>query len=801
MPSRHLTVAFRFLRRRLGYSLLNVIGLGAGLACCILIGLWVQDELSYDNFHPYADQTYRVINSFHLPEVQASISGTPSALAPTIREDLPAARYVVQMAEADGVVRQGDREYVETDLLYVNADFLEVFGFDLLRGSASLDEPGTALITPSMEQKYFADESAIGKRILHDGMPLTVTGIVEASPSNTHLAYSLLGSIESREFGPEGWGYNYFTTYVTLRADADADAAEANLASVIGSTLGEEFQNAGVDGKPQQTFSFQPVTGVHLGQGAPPDIDAAGSYTYVLLFSGLAVFVLLLACINFMNLATARSAERANEVGVRRAMGARGGELATQFLSESFLLTASGLGVAIFLCTLALPWFNDLAGKSLGYALLFSPRSLLAYAGLLVVVGLVAGSYPAFVLSRFRPVETLRGKSSSSSGQPRLRQALVVVSFAISIALIACTLIVKNQVDYMQTKGLGFDETNVLVIDQLHSLSGPLQSRDDVPVLQNDIRTFKEELRQIPSVQTVSSGYSLPGTRFINSLWKLDRPDAKRHNFDYTYVGDDYVETLGLTMVAGRDFSPSIATDSSAAVINESAAQTFGYAPQQILGESIPFDEGSLKIIGVVKDFHIASLHREISPMLLFHEDMRPPQYAALRVDEAQTARAIEDARAVWGSFTDLSFNYSFLANDLTAQYRTEQRIGELFTVLAGLAILIACLGLLGLAAYTTQQRTKEIGIRKALGATLSQMLLLLSKDFLALVLIAFAIAGPVAYVGMERWIAQFAYRINIDPTTLLLAGLSVLIVAVVSVSTQAYRAARADPATALQME
>jgi len=797
----YLTVAWRSLRRRLGYTLLNVVGLAAGLACCILIGLWIQDELSYDDFHPHAERTYRLINTFNLPQLQRSASITPGALAPTMRQKLSATEAAARITSQDGVVRYGDRQHVERDILYADAGFTEIFGFSISEGTATLGEPGTVLITPAMQRKYFAGESAVGKTIRHDGRELAVTGIIEAPPSNTHLDYTMVASLASLDIDDSDWGQNNFTTYVTLRSEATSPQFEASLASTIGATLGEEFQSAGVDGKPQQTFTLQPITGIHLGLGAPDEISSAGSYAYILLFGGLAAFVLLLACINFMNLSTARSSERANEVGVRRAMGARRGELAGQFLSESFILTTLGMVAAVLAGAMALPWFNEVAGKSISATALFAPEALGAYVALTLVVGLLAGSYPSFVLSGFRPVETLRGRSSSSQGSPRLRQALVVVQFAISIGLIAGTLIVQNQVDYMQSKGLGFDETGVLVVEQARNLYGPLASMEDVRALQGRVRTFKEEMRQVSGVQNVASGYSLPGTFFINSMWALDQAEAEARNFDYTFVGNNYVETLDLEVVAGRDFSPDIATDTAAVMINASAAKTFGYRPDEIVGQAIQRGDMSLEIIGVVDDFHYASLHQEIGPVLLFHEAFRLPQYVALRVDEGQTSRVIEQVRSEWAQFTELPLNYSFLADELAAQYRAETRLADLFGTLAVLAILIACLGLFGLAAYAAQQRTKEIGIRKALGASMSQVVLRLSRSFVALVVLAFVVAAPAAYFGMNRWLGQFAYRIDVSPATLAAAGALALLVAAATVSTQAWRAARTDPATALRTE
>jgi putative ABC transport system permease protein len=797
----YLIVAFRSLRRRMGYSFMNVLGLGTGLACCILIGLWVQDELSYDDFHPKAERTYRFVNTFHMPQVQASIVQTPAALGPTLDESLPTTEHSTRIATRDGLVRQGERQDVEQNILYAEADFTKIFGFDILEGTASLDEPGTVLITPEVREKYFGRSAALGQTLEHDGRELTVTGILASPPSNTHLDYTMVASFASIGADDTQWGYNYFTTYATLQPGANVERFEAQLAETVASRLGESFTSAGVDGKPRQSFTLQPITGIHLGLGAPEDIGSTGSYAYVVLFSGLALFVLLLACINFMNLSTARSSERANEVGVRRAMGAWRGHVASQFLSESFILTVLGFAAAIGISAASLPAFNDLAGKSMSLDVLVAPKALAAYAVLILVVGLLAGSYPAFVLSGFRPVETLRGRSTSSKGSPRLRQVLVVVQFAISIGLIAGTLIVRDQVDYMQSKGLGFDETGVLVVEQARTLQGAIGTPADARAFRQRLSTFKDELRQVSGVRDVASGLSIPGTIFVNSMWALDRADAEPQNFDYTFVSDDYVETLDLQMVAGRDFSSDIATDTAAVVVNESAARKFGFSPEDIIGEAVQRGEWSIEVIGVVDDFHYESLHQEIGAVLLFHEAFRLPEYVAVRIEDGQTARVIEQVRNEWAAFTDVPMTYSFLADELAAEYTSETRMADLFGTLAVLAILIACLGLFGLAAYAVQQRTKEIGIRKALGASMSQILLQLSGSFIALVVLAFIVAAPAAYLAMERWLDQFAYRITVGPATLALAGAVALAIAALTVTAQAWRAAQTNPATALRGE
>ena len=806
MLRNYLTIALRNLRKRPGYTAINVLGLAAGLAGCILIGLWVEDELSYDDFHADADRTHRVLNAFDMPELQATVPFTPPALQPTLTADYPQVEAAVRVDDRDGVVQHGPQRGVESNVLLADDGFFDVFSFPLMRGTAALGRPGTALLTPSLATKYFPNADPVGQTIQYDGNELEVTGIVAAPPTNTHLDYTMIASLATLDLNASNWGNNDWTTYVTLQPSASAAAFQSSLDKIVRDNLVPAYRAQGLDAGDDelpQRFLLQPITSIHLGVGAP-DLAAgggAGSLTYVLLFSGLALFVLLLAVINFMNLSTARATERANEVGVRKAMGADRSQLAGQFLGESVILTAGALAVALGLCALFLPAFNDLAGKSIAAGALFSGGHLLAYAGLVAVVGLLSGSYPALVLSRFVPTETLRGTASSSGGNVRLRQGLVVAQFAISIALIAGTAVVHQQVAYMQSKGLGFNEENVVVLDRVRTISDPIQTQADARGFRDRLATFKQEVEQQSGVVEATSGFSLPGTLFINSMWQLDGPEAESHNFDYTFVGYDYVETLDIELAAGRDFSREVASDTAAVLLNEAGAREFGLTPEAAVGESVMRDDVPLEIIGVVENFHYASLRKEIGPVILFHEALRLPQYVAVRTDPGQTADVLDGLRATWAQFSDLPIAYSFLADDLAAQYRTEARLEQLFTTFAGLAILIACLGLLGLAAFTAQQRTKEIGIRKALGATAAGIVRLLSKDFLKLVGVAFIIAVPVAYGAMSQWLQGFAYRIDLGAGVFLLAGVLALVVALTTVATQAWRAARTDPVTALRGE
>ena len=801
----YLRVALRNLRRNLGYTLLNVAGLAAGLACVVLIGLWIQDELSYDDFHADADRTYRIVREWNLPQLQAAIDHTPPALAPALNRDAPQVDAAVRTHSRDGIVRHGATRRMESQMLFADAGFFDVFSFPVVKGTAALDRPGTVLLTPKRAAQYFDDTTdPIGQTLRFNGTELTVTGLVSPPPANSSITYSMVASLATLDPGTS-WGANDYHTYVRLRPDVAPERFETDvLAPLVAENIlpayRDRFYDGGTVPADAAQFHAQPITGIHLGHGAPADLASSGSMTYVLLFGALAAFVLLLACINFTNLSTARSMQRASEVGVRKAMGAERRQLARQFLGESVLMVALATGLAVAASFALLPLFNTLAGKTIAASAVLRPINVVLLLGLVGVAGLLAGGYPALVLSRFSPTKTLRGHSASGDGQSVLRRVLVVLQFTVSIALLAGTAVVQHQVSYMQSKGLGFTSENVVVLDRLRSIDGPVQTRADARRVQDRIATLKQEMSALPGVETVASGYSLPGTFFINSMWSLDAPDAESHNMDYSFVGYDYVETLGLSMAAGRDFSRARAADTAAVVINESAARTLGFAPDKAIGHSVMRGDMPLKIIGVVEDFHYASLHEAIGPMLLFHESLRLPQYLAIRMAPNQPVPdVLASIRSTWSDLAAVPMEYSFLADDLDAQYRAEVRVERLFRTFAGLAILIACLGLFGLAAHAAQQRTREIGIRKALGARVSDIVALLSKDFLMLVGLAIIIATPLAYFGMQQWLERFAYRIDPSVTSFALASAIALLVATAAVSYQAWSAARTHPVRALR--
>lgn len=787
MIKNYLTVAWRTLRRRPGFSTLNVVGLAVGLAAVLLIGLWVQDELSYDDFHENADRTYRVLREFDIPDLHGTIDGTPAALAPALEERVPAVERAVRTQNATPTVQRGTQTFVEDDFLWVDKDFFEVFSFPLKHGEAALGRPGTVVLTKGMVAKYFSNEDPVGKTLQVGDRTLEVTGVMHDVPSNSSLEFDFVGSLKTR--APEReWSPNSYVTYVMLEKSASKSEVLPLIDEVITvNTKPESEREAGVMGGGDIFIPhLQPLTGIHLGTGVPVEIGSAGNPLYVWLFAALAGFVLLLACINFTNLATARSAERAREVGMRKALGAQREQLAGQFLGEALLLSAAATVLAVALARLGVPLMNALSGKEMALGPMLASPWVLALPALALVVGLVAGAFPAFALSRFEPVEVLRGTFTNGHGGRRFRQGLVVFQFVVSIALVASTGVVYQQLRFMRSAGLGFNEENVVIIERAGKLG---EQRD----------AFLQEVRKLPGVKRAASSLSVPGTFFLNSMWASTEPGAEPRNMDYSYVGDAYTETLGIEMAAGQDFGPAT-PDTLAVMLNETAAQKYGWTPQEAVGKGIQRGPYEAEVVGVMKDFHYEPLSEEIYSMMLF-PDVQRQNRVAVRLTGEDVPSALASLRSTWEQFSDLPLNYSFLANDLAAEYRAEDRMAKVFATGALLAVLVACLGLLGLAAFTAERRTKEVGIRKAMGASVTSIVGLLSKDFLKLVGVGFALAVPGTYLAMQRWLEGFAYRIELGPWVFLAAGLLALLVAVASVSTQALRAAWTDPATAIRQE
>ncbi len=811
MLKNYLKITLRNLRRSKGYAVINILGLAVGMACCLLIARYLQHEQSYDQHHANADRVVRVALDATLGEqnVQSAMSAIPlaRAMAEEIPEVAQATRLWHDRAGAMTVYAD-DAQFLENNVVFADPNVFDVFTFPLQDGdpATALAEPYTVVLTESMAQKYFGDANPVGQTLNfrepsdRDVFTYTVTGVMADLPATSHLKIDFLASYVTQRWSEaQAWmGFGVYT-YALLQEGTSARVVENKLAQVIERHAGPQvMERFGISydaflatGQGYRYFT-QPITDIHLKSSLEDEFGPNGSQTYVWVFSLVAVFILLIACINFMNLATARSAERAKEVGVRKVLGAVRSRLVAQFLAESVLLSVLALVVAGALISVALPLFNALTGLSLtldtGAVPLITTLVVLGLG-----VGLLAGCYPAFYLSRFRPALVLKQTTRTGPGASLFRNVLVVFQFAISIVLIAGTVVVYQQMGFLQAKNLGFDTEEVVVLEGAEMM-GP------------QAEAFRGALRDLPGIERVTNSELVPGRPFSGSLFRMEgAPEDEVTALDFTYASFDFVETLGLELVAGRSLDRNRPADSLAVILNEAAIAKLGLTDP--IGKNLVWGgESTYTIVGVVRDFHIASLHHPITGVALLGPDPRntnrPNLLVSARVETDNLPQTLAEIEATWQEFApEQPFVYTFLDQDFAAMYQSEQATGRLVAVFAFLALLIACIGLFGLAAFTAERRTKEIGVRKVLGATVPQLVGLLSQDFVKLVAVGFVVAVPVIYFAMQQWLQAFAYRMELGVAPFLLGGLLTLAIALVTVSYQSIKAALRDPVKSLRYE
>jgi putative ABC transport system permease protein len=806
MYKNYFKIAWRNLVKKKAYSFINIFGLGLGIACCVLIFMFVQDELSYDNYHTKGDRIYRVIHGESATGKPEDGSPNPfwvwnnAPIGPALKKDFPEIEKVVQFSgRADVLLTYGEKAYQEEGVFFMDSTVFDVFSWTLLKGNpkTALAAPFSIVLTETTAKKYFGSEDPLGKVLQGSESPgranrgdYTVTGVIADVPSNSHFRFNALLSLNTfRQSLPEiftYWGYVDFYTYFLVGEQFDEAAFKKKIPAFL--ARHKEYPES------RYMIKIEPLKDVYLRTEAERQPGETGSLPNLYVFSIIGLFILVIAIINFMNLSTARSMERGKEVGIRKSIGADRSSLVSQFLGESLMIVLLSACIAVMIVLLALPNMGELTGKELNIERFLTWQTISMFIGMMVVVGLAAGSYPALVLSGFHPVTILKGVVRSSAGGVNLRKALVVFQFTLSIALIAGTIIVYFQMNHILDKDLGFDKEQMLVLD--YNYDEEVNKKSEL---------LKQQLEKNPSVLSVGFSRSVPGSYYPHAGTELETPDGKMEmrGQPIFQVGMDFVSHFGLKLIAGRNYSREFPTDSSQAmIINESAAKQYGYTnPAEAVGKK--FDQWGRKgvVIGVVKDFNFASLHRNIEPLTM---PLVPfaCRYLTLKVKSDNIPETIQAVGEVWKQLAPhRPFLYSFLDNDFNRQYQTDIMFRRLFTTFSCLAIFIACLGLLGLATYTAEQRTKEIGIRKVLGADLQNIVGLLSKDFIKLVLVAIFIATPVAWYAMNRWLEGFAYRMEISPWIFVLAGVIALSIAVLTISYQAIKSAVMNPVTSLRSE
>ena len=781
----YLKTALRNIKRHKGYSLINIVGLAVGMACCILILLWVQDELSFDRFHENADGIYRVLQDINFADHSTTWAITQGPLGPSLKEDFPEIINATRITGRGLRLTYNDKSYDE-GVSMADGSIFEMFTFPLVKGdpATALSDPFSIVLTEEMAAKYFGDEDPIGKTIkANNQWDFQVTGVMKNVPSNSHLEFDfLIPFIFGRElnYTVDRWGNSQFRTYVQLAKGVPAQ-------EVIQKISGYLFEKPTIE--KDARLNLQPLTRIHLYSNYEYD-SAHGDITYVTLFSLIAFFILLIACINFMNLATARSGNRAKEIGMRKVSGANKADIIRQFYGESTLLAFISLLLAVVLVWLLLPVFNNLAAKELSLDITGNLSILLGLLCIAILTGIISGSYPAFFLSAFQPVMVLKGLRLSSSKGSLFRKTLVVFQFSLTILLIICTIGVYDQLNYMRNRKLGYDKEHMIYF----GMRGDMREKFD---------TVKNELLQNPNILGVTAASNVPtyGYYFSNSLWRWEGQNPDEETLMRAVLIDfDYFKTFGMEITEGRSFSKEFPTDATEAImVNEEAVKAMGM--ESPIGKRLSLQDENFKIIGVVKNYHFRSLQQEIEPLILvYYPSYCRVLFARLKSDQIpQTIGYIENA---WKKFAPgYPFNYRFLDEALDRLYRSEQRIGTLFRYFSILAILISCLGLLGLASFMAEQRTKEIGIRKVLGATASNIVALLSKEFTKWVIVANIFAWPIAYFALSKWLQSYAYKTNIALWSFVLSGALALLIALATVSYQSIKAALANPADSLRYE
>ncbi|KAB2847129.1 MAG: FtsX-like permease family protein [Melioribacteraceae bacterium] len=799
-------IALRNLLKYKTYTFINIAGLAVGLASCLIILLYVVNELSYDRFHENADDIYRVTikglignNEFH-----HAVSSPPMAKA--LVDDLPEVIEATRLQPSENMlIRTKDEIFIENRFLWADTSFFKVFSFPLILGEPQkvLAEHHTVVLTEKLAMKYFGRLDCVGEMLeFEDFTPYKIAGVCKNPPENSHFKFDMIASLSSLGYdSSDNWLNHSFHTYIQLTKSTDPKIVETKFPGIIKKYVGPELQNA-LGASYEQFYNnggiyeyhMQPLTDIHLKSNLEYEIEANSDITYVYIFSIIALFILLIACINFMNLSTARSTTRAREVGIRKVMGSNMSQLVKQFLSESIILTAIAMVFALVMVYLLLPYFNNISGRQIEFLLFgkwyYFPMLLV----LILFVGTAAGIYPAFYLSSFQPVKVL--KTSLSSGKNKgslLRSGLVVMQFSISIILFISTLVVWNQLNYIQEKNLGWDKDHIFVIKRAWAV-------------ENSLDTFCNELLENTNILSVSSGNSVPGRGTGATIFrKSDAPRAEQHLINVASAKYDLDKTFKFEFIGGRFFSKEFPSDTNAVVLNESAVKSLGLVDpvgkQIVLPGPVPEQDRIFTVVGVLKDFHYESFHQKIRPLVYFFE-RGWPGFIAMRITPQNVKETIAYVEKKWEKFIPSKpLEYFFMDEDFNRLYDAEVRTSKIFSSFSLLAIFIACLGLFGMATFTTLQRTKEIGIRKTLGASVPSIVYMLLKEFNKWVILANIVAWPIAFYFMQKWLEDFEYRVDINIYSFLIAGLSAILIAVITVSYQALKAAYSNPVKSLRQE
>lgn len=808
MYKNHFTIAWRFFLKSKGYSFINIIGLAVGLSVCLLIGLYVKHELSYDRFHKKAARIFRVNMELKFGENHMHLAVANPLFGETAKNEIQQVEQTTRLRRYGSfLVKKGNENIRERNVGWADSTLFDVFTLPMISGNSktALTEPNSIVITESVARKYFGRTDVVGETLtINNTQSRKITGVIKDLPSNMHFQFTSFVPIIEDKYALDGtWvGSQNWNTYLLLKEGVNVDEVEALVNKMLDRHVGPELQ--AVIGKTLDEFksegnflkaSLIALPDIHLQSARVGDLYGSGNVQYVYICSAIAACILFIAIINFMNLSTARSANRAREVGMRKVMGSMKGALVGQFITESVLTCAAAMVLAVAITVAIFPFFNELTGKPLDPSTLLTPQVIGGLVMLTFVVGVLSGSYPAFYLSAFQPVSVLKGSHSTGGKRSVFRNVLVVFQFSASVLLISGTMIVFRQLQYIQGKDVGYNREQLLIINNIDKLK-------------NRTEALKASLHQVRGIEKTTVTGFLPVNYYRNNTAFFTSPSLQLSDaisMQKWVIDEDYLETMGMHLIEGRNFSKEIAADTASLILNESAAKFLGDRDilEKKLYRIVDENTKSLKefrVVGIVKDFNFSSLRERVKPLALtFGSDDGAMTVRIQGSDITQTVSAIERK---WKSVaSDLPFEYSFMDADFDQLYKGERQSGKLITYFATLSILISCLGLFGLATFMAEQRTKEIGIRKVMGASVAGITALLSKDFLNLVLVAVAIAIPVAWYFTDKWLQQFAYHIRLEWWIFVLASVMALIIAVMTVSVQAIKAALQNPVNSLRSE
>lgn len=808
MIKNYTKTAWRNLKGNKVFSFINVFGLAVGLTCCMFISAYLYQELNYDTYAANSRQIYRV--GIHLAQ-NGGITDFPivdAAVGPGIKDAFPEVLASTRLSkDHPDYFRYNDQTFKEENIVLADSNFFSMFSIPFVEGDikTALTQPNSIVITKALEKKYFGNAPALGKIISATGAIYKVTGVIDKIPNNSHFHADVFISMSTMltPSTKQTWSNVGYFTYVLLNKNADPKKLQAKFPQLVAKYVVPETQHdMGVSlaeaQKAVNTFLFylQPITDIHLHSATKYEFEANGDIHYVYIFGALALFILLLACINFTNLSTASSSKRGKEIGIRKVLGSEKNKLVSQFLVESVMLTSLAMIFALGMVYLLLPYFNNLAGKHINIGFFFNYRALLFGAALTLLVGVIAGIYPAFFLSSFKILNVLKGNGSAdTAGRGSLRSSLIIFQFAISTALVIATFVVYRQLNFMQNAKLGYDKTKILVLNETWSL-------------RHNIGAFKQQLLQDSRVANATISSNVPGG--ANNLggteaYAKDIADkGPRNEIQIGIFGIDntYIPTLGMKLLKGRNFYPNSPADSSAVIINEAAVASLGWpAGSDPIGKII-IRSGNIHytVVGLVQDFHYASVKQKIGPLMML---AKPNQGSIIvKIKTADVRHLIADIKTKWDTYnTGIPFSYQFLDDTYAQLYSSEEHVGIIFTTFSIIAVIIACLGLFGLAAFMIRRRVKEIGIRKVLGASPLAITVMLSREFLKLIVIASLLSFPITWYAMNKWLQDFAYRISIPWWVFILAGGIALSVAVLTISYQSIKAALANPVKSLRSE